>query len=161
MFKIRAFRPDVKDKRMVPFSAARSIGVIYDTEKVSSKMMNSITHHFESAGKKVHSIGFVNKKEIRLFTPNFKESYFCLEDLDFWGLPKQDKIERFCTTEFDYLINLDTEGDLRLQAIAAQSMARIRIGKHIEGFTFAHDFMIKSDATDGAQLFEDLKAHIR
>ncbi len=154
-------KPAAANKEFKSFSDVRTIGVVYDTDDVSSKYMTKIVHYFESLGKQVTSIGYVDQKEIRLYLPNYKEEYFCLADLNYWGLPKEEKIGRFIKTDFDYLINLDTAGKIQLQAISAQSVAKVRIGKHMQEFAFAHDFMIKSDADNAEVLFEEIKKHIK
>lgn len=153
--------PEVADKELKPYRIARTVGIAYNAQKVNPKFMNKVIHYFESMGKSVHTMGYVDEKEIRLFMPNYKEGYFCLADLDFWGLPKPDKIKRFVSSDYDYMISLDVEGELQVQALMAQCNAKARIGKHLEAFTFAHDFMIKSYAGTAEEFFEDLKKYLK
>jgi hypothetical protein len=158
---VARYKPNAQDKEFKSFADARTIGLIYDTEVVKSKQITKMVHYFESMGKNVTTIGFVNEKEIRNYLPNYKEEYFCLVDLTFWKLPKEEKIKRFISTDFDYLINLDTVGQLQLQAISAQSVAKVRVGKHMDEFAYAHDFMIQSDASNAEELFEEIKNYIK
>ena len=141
---------------------ARSVGMIYNVEKISWKTVTKFIHHFESLGKSVTTIGFLDQKELNHnYTPNFKHMFFAQEDLDFWKLPKIDSIKGFLGKDYDYLINLDVDGELPLQAISAFSTAKTRIGLHLQAFEFCQDFMIKAEAKDGPELFEHINNYIK
>ena len=62
--------------------------------------LQKIIHHFESEGKSVYTLGFVDEKDISNLLPNYKESYFCKRDLNFWKIPHGDRISKFIQEDF-------------------------------------------------------------
>ncbi len=150
-----------KSEKLLPFATCRKIGLVYDTEVVNPVYLNKMFHYFESEGKKVTTLGFVNNKELGDYLPNYKEEYFCKKDLNFWQIPKKRAVSKFINTEFDYLINLDVLGNVQLQAISTFSKARTRIGKHLDEFPFSQDFMIKGLAETGQELFREITKYIK
>ena len=151
----------IKSEALKTLRETQEIGVVYDAKLVSESALNKVVHYFEAEGKNVISIGFVNEKELGSFVPNYKEEYFCKKDLNFWGIPKKDLIQRFTNKDFDYLVNLDLSGNIPLQAVSVFSKAKTRIGKHIEEFDFAQDFMVKSHAENHQDLFMEIKKYIK
>jgi len=142
-------------------SNVREVGVVYDLKKTSTQLLNKVTHYFEAAGKIVSTIGFIEEKNLGDLVPNNKEKYFCKKDLNFWKLPKKEVVQKFISKDFDYLINLDMIGRNELQAISTFSNAKTRIGKHFEEYPFSQDFMIKSHAESGEELFNEIKKYIK
>ena len=139
----------------------REVGVVYDVKKTSAQLLNKVTHYFESEGKTVITIGYLEEKELVDYTANKKEMYFCIKDLNFWKLPKKQAIASFVSIDFDYLINLDMEGCNELQAISTYSASKTRMGKHFKNYPFAQDFMIKSLAETAEELFNDIKQYMK
>jgi len=150
-----------KSELLKKMSNVREVGVVYDLKKTSTQLLNKVTHYFEAAGKIVSTIGFIEEKNLGDLVPNNKEKYFCKKDLNFWKLPKKEVVQKFISKDFDYLINLDMIGRNELQAISTFSNAKTRIGKHFEEYPFSQDFMIKSHAESGEELFNEIKKYIK
>jgi|TARA_B110000902_G_scaffold147531_1_gene170180 hypothetical protein len=138
----------------------REVGVVYDVKRTSAQLLNKVTHYFESEGKTVITLGYLEEQELGGYVPDKKEMYFCIKDLNFWKLPKKQAVTSFVSIDFDYLINLDMEGCNELQAISTYSASKTRMGKHFENYPFAQDFMIKSLAETAEELFNDIKQYI-
>jgi hypothetical protein len=51
-----------------------------------------------------------------------------VKDLDFWGLPKKEKVEEFTNIRFEVLLNIALENNLVLDYITALSQARFKVG---------------------------------
>ena len=51
-----------------------------------------------------------------------------MKDLDFWGLPKKDKVDEFINIRFEVLFNIALEDNLVLDYITALSQARFKVG---------------------------------
>lgn len=150
-----------KSESLKKMSEVREVGVVYDVKKTSDRLLNKVVHYFESEGKAVITLGFLEEKELGDIVPSYKEEFFCKKDLNFWKLPKKQAVSKFISTEFDYLLNLDMEGRNELQAISTFSVSKTRIGKHFEDYPFAQDFMIKSLAETHEELFNDIKRYIK
>lgn len=150
-----------KFERLTKFKVARKIGVVYNMQDMPKEYLHKIIHHFESDGKSVFTLGFVNEKDISGLLPNYKESYFCKTDLNFWKIPQGVRISKFIHEDFDFLINLDLTGDNELQGISTFSKAKTRIGKYFDEYLFAHDLMVKSGSHEVYSLFIDIIRHIK
>ena len=150
-----------KFERLKKLKYARKIGVVYNMQDMTSEHLHKIIHHFESEGKSVFTLGFVNEKDIDNLLPNYKESYFCNADLNFLKIPHGDRISKFIQEDFDFLINLDLKGAIELQGISTFSVAKTRIGKFFDDFVFAHDLMVKSNSQEAYGLFIDITRHIK
>jgi hypothetical protein len=150
-----------KFERLKKLKSARKIGVAYNMQDMPSEYLHKIIHHFESEGKTVFTLGFVDEKDIGHLLPNYKESYFCKADLNFWKVPHGDRVSKFIQEDFDFLINLDLKGVNELQGISTFSTAKTRIGKFFDDFLFAHDLMVKSDSQEAYGLFIDIIRHIK
>jgi hypothetical protein len=150
-----------KSEALQTLQSIREVGVVYDVKMTSAQVLNKVVHHFESEGKNVISLGFVAEKELGEYIATSKEAYFCLKDLTFWKLPKKEVVTKFISRDFDFLINLDLEGNNQVQAISTYSKAKTRIGKYFEEYPFSQDFMIKSYAENGDELFNEIKKYIK
>lgn len=150
-----------KSESLQTLQSVREIGVVYDVNQISAELINKVVHYFESAGKNVTTLGFISEKELGDYIPTLKEEYFCEKDLTFWQLPKKAVVSRFLSKDFDFLINLDLNESAELQSISTYSSAKTRIGKYFEEYSFSQDFMIKSLAESGDELFNEMKKYIK
>lgn len=158
---LKAYKQTDKSERLTSFKSTQNVGIVYDVDKIRPGFLNRISGYFESEGKKVTTLGFVNEKELGKYQPKLREEYFCNSDLNFWRIPKKGVMENFMSTPFDYLINLDSEGVIELQSISTFSKAKTRIGKYFDDFPFAQDFMVKSLAETQEELFNDITKYIK
>ena len=156
----RTSQPE-KFERLKKLKYARKIGIVYNLHDMPSEHLYEIIHHFESEGKSVFTLGFVDEKDIDNLGSNNKESYFCKAELNFWKIPHGNRISKFIQEDFDFLINLDLKGVNELQGVSTFSMAKTRIGKFFDDFLFAHDLMVKSDSQEAYGLFIDIIRHIK
>lgn len=150
-----------KFERLIKLKYARKIGIVYNMHDMPIEHLHKIIHHFESDGKSVFTLGFVDDKDIDNIGSNNKESYFCKAELNFWKIPHGNRISKFIQEDFNFLINLDLKGTNELQGISTFSMAKTRIGKFFDDFLFAHDLMVKSDSQEAYGLFIDIIRHIK
>jgi hypothetical protein len=158
---LKKYQQPSKAEALKTLRETQEVGVVYDAKLVSESSLNKVVHYFEAEGKNVITMGYYSEKELGTFVPNYKEEYFCKKDLNFWGLPKKESIQRFTNKDFDYLVNLDMKGSIQLQAVSVYSKAKTRIGKHIEDYDYAQDFMVKTHAQSHEVLFEEIKKYIK
>lgn len=138
-----------------------TVGIVYNVITLERKQLNSIAHFFESEGKKVFSLGFVDSKELDSSqVSSGAEKFYCRKQLNIWNLPKGDEVNEFINKDYDYLINLDGQGTLPLQAISAYSKAKVRMAKYFEEYAFSHDFMAETETSDELLIFNELKKYI-
>ena len=122
-------------RNFVSFSNVHHIGIVYNAEKKEDEILvNNYANQLRQEGKKVFLMGYVNMKQL----PHSKKfllqsEFFWKEKLNGFNLPIKGKIGRFLDLDFDLLINLYFEPSLPMQAIAAYSKAKYRIGANIIG----------------------------
>jgi hypothetical protein len=134
---------------------------LFSTEDTPRKEVIRLAHYFESEGKKVEMLGFVNAKTPESHLNGHGELYIAKGDLNWWGIPKKEAVSSFCNNRFDYLINLDMKGSTPLQSISLSSKARTRIGKHFENYPSSCDMSIKSDSVTAGDFFNELTKYLK
>ena len=133
----------IKRKRL-PFDQMNHIGIVYNANsKENEFFVTEYANRLRSEGKKVFMMGFVDSKHLpsdRKFVLN--SEFFWKEKLNGVNLPIKGAVGQFLQIEFDGLLNLYHEPLLPMQALAAYSKARYRVGPHIEGGLDYYDFML-------------------
>lgn len=100
----------------------KTIGVIWQpTQKEAFQFMKSFFNR-----EQVIFRGFCVFEAIT--NPHQDANTLTVQDLDFWGLPKKDKVDEFINIRFEVLFNIALEDNLVLDYITALSQARFKIG---------------------------------
>ena len=126
------------------FNEVQHVGIVYNAEdKNNEEAVNNYANQLRMDGKKVFLMGYVDQKNL----PHSKKfilqsEFFWKEKLNGFNLPIKGKIGRFLELDFDLLLNLYFEPSLPMQAIAAYSKAKYRVGSHIDGGLDYYDAMI-------------------
>ena len=126
------------------FNDVQHIGIVYNAEKKEEEaLVVNYANQLRQDGKKVFLMGYVDLKQL----PHSKKfsmqsEFFWKEKLNEFNLPMKGKIGRFLEMDFDLLLNLYFEPSLPMQAIAAYSNAKYRVGAKIEGGLDYIDAMI-------------------
>lgn len=100
----------------------KTIGVIWQpTQKDAFQYLKSYFNR-----EQVIFRGFCVFEEIT--NPHQDSNTLTVKDLDFWGLPKKDKVDEFTNIRFELLLNIALENNLVLDYITALSQARFKVG---------------------------------
>jgi hypothetical protein len=100
----------------------KSIGVIWQpTQKEAFQYLKSYFNR-----EQVIFRGFCVFEAIT--NPHQDSNTLTVKDLDFWGLPKKEKVEEFTNIRFEILLNIALETNLVLDYITALSQARFKVG---------------------------------
>lgn len=103
------------------YTNAHSIGILYNANEFTEVFINELTDQFKGEGKDVSKLGFVDKRtDLKLF--------FSKKDISGTGKIKKDIVSFFINNKFDFLISLDTIGDINYCYVLAQSKAICKIG---------------------------------
>ncbi len=60
--------------------------------------------------------------------PQQDSNTLTVKDLDFWGLPKKEKVDEFINIRFEILLNITLENNLVIDYITALSKAKFKVG---------------------------------
>lgn len=151
-------------RNLIPFSEVNHIGIVYNAEsKENEQLVAKYAGELRAEGKKVFMLGYVDNKQLP-HTKKFllNSEFFWREKLNGFNLPIKGKIGQFLQLEFDLLLNLYNEPLLPMQAIAAYSNARYRVGAHLPGGLDYYDAMIDTGANrDLRYLIEQIDFYLR
>lgn len=103
-------------------NTVKTIGVIWQpTQKEAFQYLKSFFNR-----EQVIFRGFCVFEAIT--NPHQDANTLTVKDLDFWGLPKKEKVEEFTNIRFEILFNIALEDTLVLDYITALSQARFKVG---------------------------------
>lgn len=103
-------------------NTVKTIGVIWQpTQKEAFQYLKSYFNR-----EQVIFRGFCVFEAIT--NPHQDANTLTVKDLDFWGLPKKEKVEEFTNIKFEVLFNIAFENNLVLDYITALSQARFKVG---------------------------------
>ncbi|KAF0236277.1 MAG: hypothetical protein FD181_2848 [Prolixibacteraceae bacterium] len=103
-------------------NTVKTIGVIWQpTQKEAFQYLKSYFNR-----EQVIFRGFCVFEAIT--NPHQDANTLTVKDLDFWGLPKKDKVDEFINIRFEVLFNIAFEDNLVLDYITALSQARFKVG---------------------------------
>ena len=114
-----------KTNRQIVFpniSTAKNIGVIW--QPTQKEAFQYLKNYFNR--EQIIFRGFCVFEEIT--NPHQDTNTLTVQDLDFWGLPKKEKIEEFTNIKFEILLNIALENNLALDYIIAHSKAKFKVG---------------------------------
>jgi len=103
-------------------NTVKTIGVIWQpTQKEAFQYLKSYFNR-----EQVIFRGFCVFEAIT--NPHQDANTLTVKDLDFWGLPKKEKVDEFTNIRFEVLFNIALEDNLVLDYITALSQSRFKIG---------------------------------
>jgi len=103
-------------------NTVKTIGVIWQpTQKEAFQYLKSYFNR-----EQVIFRGFCVFEKIT--NPHQDSNTLTVKDLDFWGLPKKEKVDEFTNIKFEILLNIALENNLVLDYITALSQARFKVG---------------------------------
>lgn len=160
----REMRHKKHASQLLSLMSAQHIGIVYNAEdKENEQIIQKYATDLRSEGKKVFMLGYVDLKQL----PHSKKfllnsEFFWKEKLNGVNLPVKGKIGQFLQQEFDLLLNLYQEPLLPMQAIAAYSNAKYRVGANIEGSLDYYDAVIDTGSRNDLRfLIEQIDFYLR
>lgn len=126
-------------RRNVGYDDAKKIGLlIYNPDPSFNQILNTYVKTLQNEGKTIECLCFNSKKNNYFY--NFPCSYFTIKSLDWKGDFKEERINKFIKTEFDYLYSINNLPFLPFKIILQKSRAKCRVGKYEKGLDL--DIMI-------------------
>ena len=149
---IRQMAGEQRDKRIVNLAQVRNIGIVFT---LNSEHEWNLLYHFaqlmEEMGKKVVMIGLHPSNLQISFIVTHAQTIICREsdDMNWWGIPKDDVIGRFTDQHLDVLIDTTDQPNFFGQYVALKSDADLKVTYTDEVETTRndniYDMMIKGD----------------
>ncbi|MBX9853193.1 MAG: hypothetical protein K2X86_15725, partial [Cytophagaceae bacterium] len=128
------------DRKTVSYKQAQHIGVmIWNPDQQFNSTINFFIKELNDEGKLVQVIVYNTKKNPQAY--DFPHHTFDLRDFDWKGDIKNQVIDKFIKTPFDYLYSINILPFLPFKFILQKSKAKCRIGKFEKEANL--DFMIE------------------
>lgn len=152
---LREFRNHKRNFESVTFDEAKRIGILYEaTSDANYETVKQFVKEIRAQQKDVLALGYVDYNEL----PNMR---FAKLGLDFftrksvnWKLkPQHPSVSNFIDTDFDILINLNTEKCFPLKYISAVTRARFKVGRYDPRNLPFCDLMIEAGENIGLKDF--------
>ena len=103
------------------YRSASTIGILYNSEEFEKGLIDELTDSLTGDGKETASMAFTLKESDDRFS-------FCKKDVSISGELKKEPVGFFTNRAFDFLISLDTSGDINFKYVLALSKATCKIG---------------------------------
>ncbi|NOZ48358.1 MAG: hypothetical protein GXO79_16525 [Chlorobi bacterium] len=132
-----------RNRKTQNLDSAVTIDIIFDATNIDNfEKIKSFADYLVSLNKKVKAIGFVNSKIIpqKYYLINGFD-FFCKKDLNYFYIPKSDKVQKFYTEKTDVLIDLSLTNIFSIKYIVALTNATFKIGRFTKDNSF-NDMMI-------------------
>jgi len=124
------------------YSRAQKIGILLTYNGEEDKILvDTLMDNIERDGKEITLLIYVPKVEKG---KAFNYPNFTVKDLEYSGNFENKKLEDFVNTPFDYLLNLDIEGNDAIEYVLASSKAKCRVGNYKEHKEEFYELMIDS-----------------
>lgn len=154
-------KPPAVSRYLVSAASAKNAAVIFKYSLVTPQDFKYIQDFFLSWGIEPYFYIYFDEKKKETPGSLHKKEYFDTTQLNFWQQPKLEFFDKFVNQNFDYWVNLDTEGSLPLQALSFHSKAKTRIAKRNKSFCFCNDFFVETDTEKPIELFKVIKEFIK
>lgn len=141
--KNRKIRPSASKHYTLPYEDAKHFGILLQIESLEdAKQITPIIEKLQKDNKKVEIILFQTKKikeELRL-----PYRFFLVhpEQMDWSGNMDVVAVEKFISTEFDYLFCISNQHVALFERILLLSQAKCRVGAYIMGKEFLYEWMV-------------------
>ncbi len=125
------------------FDTAKTVGIIFNaTSEDSYTITKQFVKYLESKNLDVERLGFVDSKELKdFYHQTDKAKYFSKKNINWYGKPKNEDVDKFINKEYDILIDLSLISEYPIVYIASLSKAKFKVGRYSGKSNFL-DFMI-------------------
>lgn len=151
---VKQMKQRERDKKIENFNQISSVGIIF---RVGGEYEWNVLYHFvkglENSQKKVSMIGFQESGTELNYIITHSQTIICheKEDINFWGVPKEEVIEDFVDKHYDLLIDATEQPDFFGQYMTLKADADLKVSyidtsdEEAEKATDIYDMMIHGD----------------
>ncbi|MEM0940326.1 MAG: hypothetical protein AAF600_13965 [Bacteroidota bacterium] len=113
------------------YEKAQSIGVLYNADEFQDSLISNLIEVLKKDGKIVMKLGFVVKPNDPKTSKNF---IFTGKDISSIGSIKKNNISSFANQSFDFLISLNTFGNINYKYVLAICKAICKVGLEAKAY---------------------------
>ncbi|WP_291721649.1 DUF6913 domain-containing protein [Bernardetia sp.] len=141
--KNRKIRPSTSKHYTLPYEEAQHFGILLLIENAEdAKQIAPIVEKLQKDKKKVEVILFQTKKIKEELQVPYRFFLVNSEQMDWNGNMDVVAVQKFISTEFDYLFCISNQHVALFERILLLSKAKCRVGAHIIGKEFLYEWMV-------------------
>jgi len=141
--KNRKIRPSTSKHYTLPYEEAKHFGILLSIESAAdAKQISPIIEKLQKDNKKVEVILFQTKTIIEELRVPYRFFLVHPEQMDWSGNMDVVAVQKFISTEFDYLFCISNRHVALFERILLLSQAKCRVGAHIVGKEFLYEWMV-------------------
>lgn len=133
-------KPTIAGKEHCTYSEASNIGILYNADEFNAEAVGKLEELLRNDGKEIAKIGYADK-------PSENVLVFHRKDISNTGTIKKDNLSFFINQTFDFLISLDTSGNINYKYVLALSKATCKVGFETEQYYDLLQLSLKMDET--------------
>jgi hypothetical protein len=131
------------------FIKSNKIGIIFSAEGMQKhNAVKSLIKKLKEQGKDVTVLSYLASGQQN---HEFLFDIIGPNDINFWGLNKNEDALKFADETFDYLLDLDITRNLVIENILAKSRAKCRVGIYKEGMGSFFELMISPQNPESSE----------
>ena len=132
------------------YGKAGSIGILYNSEEFEKKLINELLDSFSVDGKETSTMAYSELE-------SYDKYSFCNKDVSVTGELKKKPVGLFTNRMFDFLISLDSSGDINFRYVLALSKATCKVGINSEALNDLLMLSIKKSSDKSQDIREIIR----
>ena len=112
-------------KDHVSYFGSSSIGILFNSNEYNHTLIEELKDSFSGDGKEIAYLAYSEKESDEKLS-------FCKKDISVSGKLNKDQLTFFTNQSFDFLVSLDTSGDINYKYVLALSKAICKVGINAE-----------------------------
>lgn len=141
------------------FKAIKTVAIVYE-QGAATKDVQAFAKKLSDEGKKVEALMFIPKKR-KDITDHQPHNFFCKDDLNWVGKPKQEGVSDFTSAQYDVLITLNDKEVSPVQFITLSSKASFTIGLSSSHLSVLDLQVSKPEGDDYTSVFKEIDYYLR
>ena len=131
-------KPAEASKEHLSYTESSNIGILYNADEFVKEVIDKLEELIKNDGKNVARIGFAEK-------PTEDNLIFSKKDISGTGTIKNDNLTFFINQSFDFLLSLDTSGNINYKYVLALSKSICKVGFETEQYYDLLQLSLKMD----------------
>jgi len=146
-FLKRAHKRVVRKKKLLGYSQAQNIGILYDaTSEDNYRIITLLVKDLQQDMKKVKTLGFVSLKKMPDHAfPKLTFEFCNAKSFSITQQPLTKNIKDFISNDYDILIDLTPSDFYQCKFLTAISGATMKVGRYVEKYIEVFDLMLQLD----------------
>ena len=149
--------------RAVNLQEAKTALILYAASKdEDEKLVRNFARYLKEEGISCHTLGFYKKQHKNDRRPEDEMTYYYYDstEVNFWGVPQKEIVQKMLATEYHLLFDLNLEQKFSLQFLSTLSISKFKVGLAAAYQKEICDLTIKLKNNNLEDLIEQMKKYL-